>query len=402
MAMSSKRFKKLMDAALKKTPRLDSWPCVHFSTCGGCALQDISYLDQVAAKQQVLLDMWGEQLPAAVREEYQLVGADEPFEYRLRMDYVCSDDRFGLRMRRRFFAIIDLQECHLIPPPLFAQLRGVYETARAAGIPDYNVYHNTGFLRYLVVRRNVRDEWMLSFVTSEEAYADELEQVATFALEQGATSVWWLLNPRHADLSFGEPLRHWGAAHLPQYVLDRNLLMGPNTFFQNNVRGFEAILRYATPYVSGARRLLDFYAGVGTIGITLGDQVEQVIAAEIVPESTALLRTNLELNGMTDKIGVVDGDVLGAITEDAREGDVLVVDPPRVGLGRDVCERLLAHGPERIVYISCNPVTQIMDYEMLQAGYRIVAARGFDLFPQTLHVENVVILERTRAKSVAN
>ncbi len=99
---------------------------------------------------------------------------------------------------------------------------------------------------------------------------------------------------------------------------------------------------------------------------------------------------------MTDKVSVVDGDVLGAITEDARDGDVLVVDPPRVGLGRDVCARLMAHGPERVVYISCNPVTQIMDCEMLEAGYRIVASRGFDLFPQTLHVENVVILERIR------
>jgi 23S rRNA (uracil-5-)-methyltransferase RumA len=397
--MSSKRFKKLMDAALKKTPRLEHWPCPHYPTCGGCALQDIRYLDQVAAKRQVLLDMWGERLPAHVRADYVLEGADDPFEYRLRMDYVCSDDRFGLRMRRRFFAIVDLDECHLIPPPLFGKLHTVYEAARATGLPDYNVYHNTGFLRYLVVRRNVRDEWLLSLVTSEQTHDEQIAQVADVALKQGATSVWWLLNPRQADLSFGEPLRFWGAEHLPQYVLDKTLLMGPNTFFQNNIKGFEAILRYVTPYVAGGRRLLDFYAGVGTIGIALGEHVEQVVAAEIVGESTALLRRNLELNGMTGKIEVREGDVLGAITEDARPGDVLVVDPPRVGLGRDVCARLLAHGPQRIVYISCNPVTQIMDCEMLEAGYRIVAGRGFDLFPQTLHVEHVIILER---KMVAN
>ena len=392
--MSSKRYQKLTTAALAGRPRLDTWPCSHFQECGGCAVQDYDYSEQVTAKCTALLDLWGERLPAAVRSDFEVQPADDPFGYRLRMDYVCSDDRFGLRMRRRFFAIVDLHECHLIPLPLFEPVRAVYEYARSLGIPDYNVYRNTGFLRYLVVRRNVRDEWMLSFVTSDQAYAGELAQVADYALNAGATSVWWLLNPRHADLSFGEPVTHWGAEHLPQYVLDRKLLMGPNTFFQNNVRGFEAILRYITPYIQGAPRLLDFYAGVGTIGITLGQHAGSVLATEIAEENVALLRSNVELNGMADKVDVIAGDVADVVRAAPEPGDVLVTDPPRAGLGPDVCKRLLAQGPERIVYVSCNPITQIADFDMLSPRYRITAARGFDLFPQTFHVENVAILER--------
>jgi 23S rRNA (uracil-5-)-methyltransferase RumA len=393
--MSSKRFQKLTTKALDKVERLADWPCDHYPECGGCALQDVTYADQVAAKRHALLELWTERLPEPLREAYELTPAEDPFGYRLRMDYVCSDDRFGLRMRRRFFAIVDLHECHLIPPPLFGQVHAIYTYARSLGLPDYNVYHNTGFLRYLVVRRNVRDDWLLSFVTSERAYEQELEQTAAFALEQGATSVWWLHNPRHADLSFGEPLGHWGAAHLPQYVLDRKLLMGPNTFFQNNIRGFEAILHYVTPFIAGAPRLLDFYAGVGTIGIALGEHVGQVVAAELAEESVALLRANVELNGMAGKVEIVGADVVDAIAHAPEPGDVLVVDPPRAGLGPDVCKRLLASGPQRIVYISCNPITQLADWEMLQSAYRIVAARGFDLFPQTFHAENVIVLERT-------
>ena len=392
--MSSKRFQKLTTAALDDVQRRQEWPCPHYPECGGCALQDIAYPDQVAAKRTALLQLWGDRLPEDRRDVYTVVPASDPFDYRLRMDYVCSDDRFGLRMRRRFFAIVDLQECHLIPPPLFDKVHAVYTYARSLGIPDYNVYKNTGFLRYLVVRRNVHDEWLLSLVTSEQTYEREIEQAASFALDTGATSVWWLLNPRHADLSFGEPLAHWGAEHLPQSVLGKQLLMGPNTFFQNNVRGFEAILRYVTPHVAGARRLLDFYAGVGTIGITLGEHVEHVVAAELAEESVDLLRMNVELNGMADKVEVIGGDVVDVIQGSSEGGDVLVLDPPRAGLGPDVCKRILAHGPERIVYISCNPVTQVMDWDELQAGYRMVAARGFDLFPQTFHVENVVVLER--------
>ncbi len=392
--MSSKRFQKLTTKALDGVARLPEWPCSHYPECGGCALQDIVYADQVAAKQQALLALWSDHFSPDLQESYIVVPADDPFGYRLRMDYVCSDDRFGLRMRRRFFAIVDLHECHLIPPPLFEQVHAVYRYIRSLGVPDYNVYRNTGFLRYLVVRRNVRDEWLLSFVTSEHAYHSELDQAAAYALAAGASSVWWLHNPRHADTSFGEPLGHWGADHLLQYVGGKRLLMGPNTFFQNNIHGFEAILSYVTPYVTGARRLLDFYAGVGTIGIALAEHVGQVLAAELADESVALLRANVDLNGLGDRIDVVGADVAEAVRQAPDPGDVLVLDPPRAGLGPDVCKQLVAHGPERIVYISCNPITQVSDWDMLRTRYRMVAARGFDLFPQTFHVENVVVVER--------
>lgn len=387
-----------MFKALKHTPRLESWPCPHFPECGGCAMQDIAYTDQLAAKHAALLEIWGEALPAALRDDYTIVAAPDPFGYRLRMDYVCSDDRFGLRVRKRFYAIVDLGECHLIPPSLFTIIRGVYTAARECGLPDYNVYHNTGFLRYLVVRRNVRDEWLLSFVTSEHAYEVQMDQAAQAALDAGATSVWWLLNPRHADLSFGEPVKHWGAEFLPQYVLDRTLLMGPNTFFQNNVGGFEQILRYITPFVAGAERMIDLYAGVGTIGIALADQVGKVFAAELSDESVALAQRNIHLNGLEDRVELVQADV-AEILRDPRvtqqtSGAVLVVDPPRAGLGPDVCAQLSEHGPQRIVYVSCNAITQAMDYEILRQNYDLVAARGFDLFPQTYHCEQVAVLER--------
>ena len=166
-------------------------------------MQDRAYVDQLAAKRSAILGLWGDALPVALAADYALTPSDEPFNYRLRMDYVCSDDRFGLRQRKRFYAVLDLQECHLIPPALFAQLRVVYDHVRGLGVPDYNVYRNTGFLRYLVVRRNVRDEWLLAFVTAEHAYETELAAAAEFALAQGATSVWWLHNPRQGDTAFG-------------------------------------------------------------------------------------------------------------------------------------------------------------------------------------------------------
>lgn len=392
--MASKRFQKAIEKTLRHTPRLAVWPCRHFPTCGGCALQDVAYADQVAAKRTALLQLWDERLPAALRDSFVVEPAAESFSYRLRMDYVCSDDRFGLRVRRRFYAIVDLDECHLIPPALFDTLRGVYTVAREIGLPDYNVYHNTGFLRYLVVRRNARDEWLLSLVTSERSRDEQVAQVARAALDRGATSVWWIVNPRTGDTSFGEAVTHWGAPYLPQYVLDRTLLIGPNTFFQNNIGGFEQILRYVTPHVAGARRLVDLYAGVGTIGICLAQHVDRVFAAELIDESVALARRNIALNGLAERIEIVQADVADVLQDPRMRGDVLIVDPPRAGLGPDVCALLRDHGPQRIVYVSCNPITQLIDHDLLSERYAVVAARGFDLFPQTFHCEQVAVLER--------
>lgn len=362
-------------------------------------MQDRSYADQLAVKQAALLSLWGEALPEQVRQAYSVIPSPEPFGYRLRMDYVCSDDRFGLRQRKRFFAVLDLQECHLIPPSLFAKVRDVYSFIRSLGVPDYNVYHNTGFLRYLVVRRNVRDEWLLAFVTSEHNYHGELEQAALYALRQGATSVWWLHNPRHADTSFGSAFGHWGQQYLPQYVAGKRFTIGPNTFFQNNVLGFEEILAFCRPYVAGARRLVDLYAGVGTIGIALGAEVEQVVGVELVSESIELLHLNAGLNEMSERLTIMPGDVAEVLASFSWvPGDIAILDPPRAGLLPPVCAQLNKEGPSRIVYISCNPVTQIDDVNLLP-NYRIVAARGFDLFPQTFHSENVVVLERSGSAS---
>ncbi|GAC1537674.1 MAG: 23S rRNA (uracil(1939)-C(5))-methyltransferase RlmD [Herpetosiphon sp.] len=361
-------------------------------------MQDRGYNDQLAAKRTALLEIMGQSLPDAIMADYEVEAAPEELGYRLRMDYVCSDDRFGLRQRKRFYAVLDLLECHLIPPALFQTVRDVYGYIRSLGVPDYNVYHNTGFLRYLVVRRNVRDEWILGFVAAEQAHEEQVADVARYAMQRGARGMEWILNSRQGDTSFGETIGRWGDAYLPQYVAGQQFLIGLNTFFQNNVRGFEQILAFCVPYVAGARRLVDLYAGVGTIGLTLGKGCDEVVAVELVPDSVALLHRNIALNPTVGRVEVVEGDVLRVLDGFAwRAGDVGIVDPPRAGLLPETAKRLREVGPQRIVYVSCNAVTQAMDLAILNETYEVVAARGFDLFPQTLHCEQVVVLDRRGA-----
>jgi tRNA/tmRNA/rRNA uracil-C5-methylase (TrmA/RlmC/RlmD family) len=134
--------------------------------CGGCTFQAIAYADQVRAKHAALRSLWETELPAALIERIGFVGSPDPYGYRTRMDYVASKERFGLRRGGKFNYIVELEECHLLPPVGFAAARAVYERAMALGLPDYNLRSHEGFLRYVVVRRSPDDELLLAVVTA--------------------------------------------------------------------------------------------------------------------------------------------------------------------------------------------------------------------------------------------
>jgi tRNA/tmRNA/rRNA uracil-C5-methylase (TrmA/RlmC/RlmD family) len=156
------------------------------------------------------------------------------------MDYVASKERFGLRRGGAFNYIVDLGECHLLPPAGFAVARATYERAMALGLPDYNLRTHEGFLRYLVVRRSPDDELLLAAVTAApDAQGERAAAMATLAeaalAQPGVAGFHWLVNDTRTDISFGRQEQHWGAALLPMRVGARTLEIGPNTFFQNNV-----------------------------------------------------------------------------------------------------------------------------------------------------------------------
>ena len=396
--MRSREFKQLVGnlarAAEPVTPR-----CPHALECGGCAFQERDYAGQVAAKRAALAQLFGEAgvLDVAEAAAFEVVPSPDPYNYRTRMDYVATKGRFGLRARGKFNYIVELDECHLIPPASFAAAKAVWIAARELGIPDYNIRTHEGFLRYVVVRRSPSDELLLAAVTGAGAYETELEQLAQIALAQpGVASFHWLLNDTLTDLSFGAPQRHWGAATLAMHVGATALEIGPNTFFQNNVHLLGRLLEDVCAAVAelGAPTVADLYGGVGTIALRLAPMVERVFCVESMAESVELARANAARGGVRN-LEAVCQDVLPYLREQVPGGwAVAVADPPRIGLGPDVCAQLLRLHPERIVYISCNPLTQVDDLAALASGYTLRSLRGYDMFPHTPHVESLAVLER--------
>jgi tRNA/tmRNA/rRNA uracil-C5-methylase (TrmA/RlmC/RlmD family) len=441
----------------------------------------VAYGDQVRAKHAALRDLWGALLPSGQLDQIGFVASPDPFEYRTRMDYVASKGRFGLRRGGKFNYIVDLHECHLIPPTAFAAARAAYERAIERGLPDYNLRSHEGFLRYIVVRRSPQDSLLLAFVTVAPDAAGHYEAVLSDVAETvlasfpAVTGISWLINDSLTDISFGRPQRHWGSDQLAMAVGERTLVIGPNTFFQNNVhlllpllddvkgsisrevappldppsegvkgsisRGEKPLLHplpcdvkgsisrevappldppsegvkgsisrgekpplnpppdregiaRAVPHPLDPPRVADLYGGVGTIALHIADAAARVVCVEAVEESASLARYNIAASGCTN-VEAVHADVLPFLrAQPAGAFDVIVADPPRVGLGPEVCAELLRLAPRRLVYVSCNPLTQLDDARALMPAYRLTRLAGYDMFPQTPHLEALAVFEK--------
>lgn len=410
MTLSPKLFRRqVIDAARAGTPTQPICPhAAPAGFCGGCTFQDRTYAAQVAAKQAALRALWQLDLPADLLAQVEMIGSPNPFGYRTRMDYVASKERFGLRRGGKYNYIVDLNECHLIPPAAFAAARAVYTQAIELGLPDYNLRSHAGFLRYIVVRRSPQGTLLLAIVTAapdaEGHYAAIVEQLAARALEQPAVAgLHWLVNDTLTDRSFGTPLRHWGAELLEMQVGAHTLAIDPNTFFQNNVHLLLPLLDDIQLAVCGGQpespgdhrqpTVADLYGGVGTIALHLADHVGHVTCVESVEASAHLGQHNIKTSGARN-VAMVAADVLAFLRTQAPGAfDVVVADPPRTGLGPDVCRELLRLRPRRFVYVSCNALSQLDDTRMLLAGYRLTALRGYDMFPQTPHLEVLAIFE---------
>lgn len=397
MILSNKTFKHHVVNLVRATEPVPL-RCMHAMECGGCAFQDRAYEAQLAVKAGALQQVWDGALPGVVAAPIELIASPDGFGYRTRMDYVTGKQRLGLRRRGKFNYIEDLRECHLIPPEDFALVRQVYDRAIALGLPDYNLRTHEGFMRYVVVRRSPEGQLLLALVANSRDFQVEMEQLAALALaDERVVGLHWLLNDAITDVAFGLPVQHWGRERLPMRVGERVLEIGPNTFFQNNIHLLEHLLAdvHAAAIPPGTRPVVaDLYGGVGTIALHLAEHAAQVVSVEEWAESAALAQHNIALNRVGN-VQAVAASCLDFLRQQSPGAfDVVVVDPPRIGLGLEVCRELLRLRPQTIVYVSCNPITQAQDAHTLLERFRLGSLRGYDMFPQTPHMEALAVFER--------
>jgi 23S rRNA (uracil1939-C5)-methyltransferase len=376
--------------------------------------------DHPGAPWQVLpyarqLEIKAEQVEDALRrlgghhdvEIEPIIPAADQWRYRNKLEYSFGETadgtlQLGFHAAGSWETIVHIEDC-LLASEIGNEVRNhVYAWCVAQGISSYDRKLHQGLLRNLVVREGVRTgEVQARIVTSVgefdvmglAAYLDE-------HMSRPLTGLLWTQMTQLGETTQGgETELVSGEAYLHDEVCGLRLRISPEGFFQTNTVMAERLYELAAEYagLEGWERLFDLYCGSGSLGLTMASRVGELIGVEIVEESIKDAATNAQLNDIRNAKFLASDARTGLpdAIELAGRPDVLIVDPPRAGLGPRVCRRIIEAAPKRVVYVSCNPTTLAPDAaRLVEAGYVLRKVRPVDLFPQTPHVECVAVLDR--------
>jgi 23S rRNA (uracil1939-C5)-methyltransferase len=377
-------------------------PCPDAGKCGGCPWQMISYERQCAMKLELVneaLKQHGLSGICTVNDE-GLVRATSRYHHRNRMDYVFAvDGSLGLKTPEHWDAVLDVRGCLMLSPEAMRIMDAVRRLTRESGTPFWNNRAHAGFWRYLVIREGKNTgERMVMLTTSAEQMEFPMQEEFIAALRPLATSFLWGINPDIADLSIPKTIHaFFGEPYLHEKVNGISYRIPAASFFQTNSEMAAELQKTAVEFAAPKKnsRILDLYCGSGFLSLGLAAAAQEVLGLEIDASAVESAKKNAELNGMTNvsfRAGAAEKTVATELA--SFNPDIIVMDPPRSGLHPSALAAVAGHGTERLVYVSCNPLSLCRDLVSLLPTYAIENIRCIDLFPHTPHIETVVSLKR--------
>lgn len=404
---------------LNESPYAVAPRCEHFPTCGGCKVQQLDYTEQVAQKRQQVVDIFRRQLGLDSFEIDVVVPADDVFHYRNKMEFTFSNRRWvlpgepedvdrsfalGMHIPGRFDKILNINECHIMPANGNAILNRAKVLARESGLKPYDVKTHNGFLRYLMLRFGHKTgDIMVNIVTSYEN-SDLLQPMVNTLISEfpEITTLVNNINTRKADVAFGEyELLLHGRPTIEEKIGGLTFEISANSFFQTN--SLQAEKLYTTALkgagLTGEEVVYDLYCGTGTIALFLAQKAKEVHGFEVIVSAVEDATRNAVRNG----IGNVHFHVANLdkyfknprVLKKIPPPEIVVLDPPRAGMHRDMTDYLPRFGAQKIVYISCNPTTQARDATViLENGYNLAHLTMVDMFPHTPHIETVAVFQK--------
>ncbi len=396
--------------------------CKHFGVCGGCKWQCLPYEQQLSYKQKQVVDNLTRIGKVALPEVSPILGSKHTQQYRNKLEFGFSNKRWltteevasgkefdvmdavGFHIPGAFDKILDIDECYLMDDVNNRLRNGIRQYALHKGLTFYDIRGGHGLLRNMMIRTSATNEIMLLLqfcirTDEEQADAEGVLQYVSQTFPE-VTSLLWVNNLKCND-TIGDLDIHTfsGTDFIYETMEDLRFKVGPKSFYQTNTEQAYELYKVARNFagLTGNELVYDLYTGTGTIANFVAHQARQVVGIEYVPEAIEDAKENSRINGIDNTIFYA-GDMKDILNEDFinRHGrpDVIITDPPRAGMHTDVVNTILFAAPKRIVYVSCNPATQARDLQLLDAAYEVVAVQPVDMFPQTHHVENVVLLNR--------
>lgn len=384
--------------------------CEHFEKCGGCMLQTFNYENQLKVKLDMVKNLFHE--AHMMHKIETIIPSPEHFEYRNKMEFSFGDEfkdgplTLGMHKKGHHHDVVDVPCCHLMDEDYRIVLREILAYAKAKGLLKYNKRSNEGFLRHLVVRKaKATGEIMIALSATTQpcdAEGNAFDQedfkklILSLPLTGKVESLLYVKNDGLGDVVAGEICILHGRDYIVEKLFDLTFKVTLYSFFQTNTYGAEKLYQTALdqiPEIDG-KVCFDLFSGTGTIGQIMAKRAKKVVSIEWVEDAVVAARENAALNGITN-CEFICGDVFEKLSEVTEKPEVIVVDPPRSGMGEKTTRAVAAYGIPEIIYVSCNPSTLLDDLLVFgSCGYTTDEITLVDMFPWTGGVECVVKLQK--------
>ncbi|MBB3186447.1 23S rRNA (uracil(1939)-C(5))-methyltransferase RlmD [Microbacter margulisiae] len=395
--------------------------CEHFGTCGGCKWQHLTYEKQLHYKRKQVIDNLERIGKIELPEISPILGCLQTTFYRNKLEFTFSNNRWmtqdelhsdqqeytvdknalGFHIPALFDKVLDIKSCWL-QSELSNQIRNsVKAYAIEHHMPFFDLRKQNGWLRNMIIRSSTTGEVMviMVFYFENAELRNKLLEFISKSFPQ-VTSLVYIINEKANDSITDQQVHLFhGRTYIVEQMESLQFKIGPKSFYQTNSKQAYELYKIVREFaqLSGKELVYDLYTGTGTIANFIAKNVAKVIGIEYVPEAIEDAKANALLNHVNNTLFFA-GDIKDVMNNDfvATYGtpDVLITDPPRAGMHKQVVEKILELSPKRIVYVSCNPATQARDLQLLDESYVVTKVQPVDMFPHTQHIENVVQLTR--------
>lgn len=414
-------------ALRKKSPDRQEPFCSHFGTCGGCTWQNVTYARQLEFKRKFVEEAFTRIGKLNFPEIPAVLGCGHTKFYRNKLEFTFSNKKWltekpnhvplrkesesgqfsfsemaglGFHKPGLFDKVIDIETCYLQPEPSNKIRLALKGFAIKKNIPFFDLRKQEGMLRNLIIRTSTLGGVMVivSFFQEGDAVGKVMDFLKINFPE--ITSLHYVINSKANDSINDLPVVNYHeAAFITERLGDLTFHIGPKSFFQVNVPQAKKLFDKAVEFtdLKGNETIYDLYCGIGSISLYLSKHCKKVIGVEMLEDAVNDAKKNARLNniGNCEFYAGVDNKMLGEDFIHAHGlPDAIILDPPRSGAHPKLIQSLLEVDPEKIVYVSCNPATQARDLSLLSEKYSIAKIQPVDMFPQTYHIENVVLLLR--------
>jgi 23S rRNA (uracil1939-C5)-methyltransferase len=399
--------------------------CTHFGVCGGCQWQMLPYEQQLVYKHKQVFDNLTRIAKIPLPVIPPILGAKETQGYRNKVEYTFATEKFipfeefkamkaagleptksigagGFHARGFFEKVVEIDTCYLQSEPTNEIRKTAVQFAIENEMPFYNIKQHQGWLRNMFIRNTTKGEWMVNVILGYDG-GEKREALLNLFLKkfpQITTLLYTINEKRNDSMQDLVPQVYFGTGYITEALENFDFKISPKSFFQTNSKQAESLYQVTRSFaeLTGNEVVYDLYCGTGSIGIFCSKEAKKIIGVEVVADAIEDAKENARINNLSHT-AFFAGDVID-ICDDAffdthGKPDVIITDPPRAGMHDKLVKKLLEIQAPLIVYVSCNPATQARDLSLLGEKYTVTKIQPVDMFPHTLHIENVVQLKRT-------